>query len=544
MEPSCTENSSSVKSGGGNNSTSLRGLLLGLNVLTHVKGLGECLAHIKHSKSRSEDCRGRPVIDRKRKFLDTDLAHDSEELFQDLSQLQEAWLAEAQVPDDEQFVPDFQSDNLVLHAPPPTKIKRELHSPSSELSSCSHEQALGANYGEKCLYSYCAYDRKPPSGFKPLTPPTTPLSPTHQSSLFPPPQPSLPTPAHAPAAGPVPGVGPAPAPHSLPEPGPQQQTFAVPRPPHQPLQMPKMMPENQYPSEQRFQRQLSEPCHPFPPQSGVPGDNRPNYHRQMSEPIVPAAPPPPQGFKQEYHDPLYEHGVPGMPGPPTHGFQSPMGIKQEPRDYCVDSEVPNCQSSYIRGGYFSSSHEGFSYEKDPRLYFDDTCVVPERLEGKVKQEPTMYREGPPYQRRGSLQLWQFLVTLLDDPANAHFIAWTGRGMEFKLIEPEEVARRWGIQKNRPAMNYDKLSRSLRYYYEKGIMQKVAGERYVYKFVCDPDALFSMAFPDNQRPFLKAESECHLTEEDTLPLTHFEDNPAYLLDLDRCGSLPYAEGFAY
>ena len=68
----------------------------------------------------------------------------------------------------------------------------------------------------------------------------------------------------------------------------------------------------------------------------------------------------------------------------------------------------------------------------------------------------------------------------------------------------QVARRWGIQKNRPAMNYDKLSRSLRYYYEKGIMQKVAGERYVYKFVCDPEALFTMAFPENIRPLLKAE----------------------------------------
>ncbi|KAA0197133.1 hypothetical protein HAZT_HAZT008997, partial [Hyalella azteca] len=77
-------------------------------------------------------------------------------------------------------------------------------------------------------------------------------------------------------------------------------------------------------------------------------------------------------------------------------------------------------------------------------------------------------------RRGSLQLWQFLVALLHDPVNVSCIAWTGRGMEFKLIEPEEVARRWGLQKNRPAMNYDKLSRSLRYYYEKGIMQKVAG----------------------------------------------------------------------
>ncbi|XP_049811467.1 ETS translocation variant 4-like, partial [Schistocerca nitens] len=98
------------------------------------------------------------------------------------------------------------------------------------------------------------------------------------------------------------------------------------------------------------------------------------------------------------------------------------------------------------------------------------------------------------QRRGSLQLWQFLVALLDDPGNASCIAWTGRGMEFKLVEPEEVARRWGVQKNRPAMNYDKLSRSLRYYYEKGIMQKVAGERYVYKFVCDPEALFNMAPP--------------------------------------------------
>ena len=65
-----------------------------------------------------------------------------------------------------------------------------------------------------------------------------------------------------------------------------------------------------------------------------------------------------------------------------------------------------------------------------------------------------------------------------------------------------MARRWGIQKNRPAMNYDKLSRSLRYYYEKGIMQKVAGERYVYRFVCNPEALFNLAFPDGMRPLLK------------------------------------------
>ena len=130
-------------------------------------------------------------------------------------------------------------------------------------------------------------------------------------------------------------------------------------------------------------------------------------------------------------------------------------------------------------------------------------VVTVNPEFKAPHEMT-FPENRTFQRRGSLQLWQFLVALLDEPDCSSFIAWTGRGMEFKLIDPEEVARRWGIQKNRPAMNYDKLSRSLRYYYEKGIMQKVAGERYVYKFVCSPEALFSMAFPDSQKPYIKPE----------------------------------------
>lgn len=67
-----------------------------------------------------------------------------------------------------------------------------------------------------------------------------------------------------------------------------------------------------------------------------------------------------------------------------------------------------------------------------------SVLFPCAAAGDIKQETGLYREGPSYQRRGSLQLWQFLVALLDDPSNSHFIAWTGRGMEFKLIEPEEV----------------------------------------------------------------------------------------------------------
>lgn len=127
-----------------------------------------------------------------------------------------------------------------------------------------------------------------------------------------------------------------------------------------------------------------------------------------------------------------------------------------------------------------------------------------KQEGETKPEIGPFREVAAFPRRGSLQLWQFLVALLEDPTHANTIVWTGRGMEFKLLDPEEVARLWGMQKNRPAMNYDKLSRSLRYYYEKGIMQKVAGERYVYKFVCNPEVVFSLAFAEGSRPLMKSE----------------------------------------
>ncbi|OWK13007.1 hypothetical protein Celaphus_00015037, partial [Cervus elaphus hippelaphus] len=72
---------------------------------------------------------------------------------------------------------------------------------------------------------------------------------------------------------------------------------------------------------------------------------------------------------------------------------------------------------------------------------------------------------------GQIQLWQFLLELLADRANAGCIAWEGGHGEFKLTDPDEVARRWGERKSKPNMNYDKLSRALRYYYDKNIMSK-------------------------------------------------------------------------
>ena len=97
-------------------------------------------------------------------------------------------------------------------------------------------------------------------------------------------------------------------------------------------------------------------------------------------------------------------------------------------------------------------------------------------------------QGPCFTGSGPIQLWQFLLELLTDKTCQHFIAWTGDGWEFKMMDPDEVARRWGIRKNKPKMNYEKLSRGLRYYYDKNIILKTGGKRYVYRFVCDLQGL--------------------------------------------------------
>ncbi|XP_054712474.1 DNA-binding protein Ets97D-like isoform X2 [Uloborus diversus] len=74
---------------------------------------------------------------------------------------------------------------------------------------------------------------------------------------------------------------------------------------------------------------------------------------------------------------------------------------------------------------------------------------------------------------GQIQLWQFLLELLTDKDHSDFIQWVGNEGEFKLINPEMVAQLWGQRKNKPTMNYEKLSRALRYYYDGEMIAKVS-----------------------------------------------------------------------
>ncbi|ODN02235.1 DNA-binding protein D-ETS-4 [Orchesella cincta] len=165
------------------------------------------------------------------------------------------------------------------------------------------------------------------------------------------------------------------------------------------------------------------------------------------------------------------------PSPPTTSF---VDIKVE-LDDSLNQAGSNCASAKFSNPSSVDTSSSMRNSDDDE---DEEEEEEKPVVGAGKAKACGTKNG------AHIHLWQFLKELLvSGQQHGSCIRWLdqSRGV-FKIEDSVRVARLWGIRKNRPAMNYDKLSRSIRQYYRKGIMRKTErSQRLVYQF-CHPYGL--------------------------------------------------------
>uniref|UniRef100_A0A672HZ77 Fli-1 proto-oncogene, ETS transcription factor b n=1 Tax=Salarias fasciatus TaxID=181472 RepID=A0A672HZ77_SALFA len=172
--------------------------------------------------------------------------------------------------------------------------------------------------------------------------------------------------------------------------------------------------------------------------------------------------------------PTASNTTPPPPAPPPPPPPAPPRLQVKAESSFEEIGRRNSWSTNtMTGGPKGSSME---HQHGTRITESTSRVVPDPYQTLGPISSRLANPGS-----GQIQLWQFLLELLSDSGNAAIITWEGSNGEFKMTDPDEVAKRWGERKSKPNMNYDKLSRALRYYYDKNIMTKVHGKRYAYKF---------------------------------------------------------------
>ncbi|XP_078587973.1 ETS homologous factor-like isoform X4 [Branchiostoma floridae x Branchiostoma japonicum] len=131
----------------------------------------------------------------------------------------------------------------------------------------------------------------------------------------------------------------------------------------------------------------------------------------------------------------------------------------------------------------------FSVQNAPINMKIKPAGAPERrARGRPRKVRTVTEEMLTTGKRGRQHskgnhLWEFVRDLLKNPStNPKVIKWEDRrdGI-FRFVQSEAVANMWGRKKNNPNMTYEKLSRAMRYYYKRQILQQVPERRLVYKF---------------------------------------------------------------
>ncbi|KAL7052229.1 hypothetical protein ACKWTF_004825 [Chironomus riparius] len=198
----------------------------------------------------------------------------------------------------------------------------------------------------------------------------------------------------------------------------------------------------------------------------------------------------------------FKHKIPKLLPPPMHHKSSSLSHqKQSPPVTPINKEPPTSTSNLLHQHQFGidfKPHSIFFNGQMDALNGNNgsgsssTSPSTPNTPGYMKRE--FFPDTPTEPNTNGRLLWDFLQQLLNDHQQrySNYIAWKCRDTGvFKIVDPAGLAKLWGIQKNHLSMNYDKMSRALRYYYRVNILRKVQGERHCYQFLRNPTELKSI-----------------------------------------------------
>lgn len=164
-------------------------------------------------------------------------------------------------------------------------------------------------------------------------------------------------------------------------------------------------------------------------------------------------------------------------------------------DQHSDSEYSSSSNSLVFPDI--DTQESTSGDSDPEFSYPYTKIKTEKHEEECRLKRPRGRPPKGSREHNSLfispkkskhaprgtHLWEFIRDILIHPEKNHgLMKWEDRreGV-FKFLKSEAVAQMWGQKKKNSSMTYEKLSRAMRYYYKRDILERVDGRRLVYKF---------------------------------------------------------------